>query len=47
VLADPGPHGAGGSERTYVEVWRVGDLLAGTGVDWTTIGTIMQAVKPG
>jgi 8-oxo-dGTP pyrophosphatase MutT (NUDIX family) len=47
LLETPGPHGNDGdSERTYVEVWRIADLLTGAEVDWTTLGAILQAVRP-
>ena len=37
--------GAGGTERTYVEIRRVGDLLAGAEVDWSTLGMILAALR--
>lgn len=37
--------GAGGTERTYVEIHRVGDLLAGAEVDWSTLGMILAALR--
>ncbi len=37
--------GAGGSERTYVEVWTVGELLAGDVADWSTLGMILAALQ--
>lgn len=47
LRADDGGHGnAEETERTYVEVARVGDLLQSDNpaVDWTTLGIITQAV---
>lgn len=37
--------GAGGTERTYVELRSVGELLAGADVDWSTLGMILAALR--
>ncbi|MEU8132811.1 NUDIX hydrolase [Streptodolium elevatio] len=37
-----GEGGAGGEERTYVEVTTYGELLGSDGVDWTTVGMVAQ-----
>jgi hypothetical protein len=43
MRADTRVHGlAGETERTYVEVHRFGELLAGRGVDWTTLGILTE-----
>jgi hypothetical protein len=34
----------GASERTYVKILRLGDLLAHPGVDWSTVGMILSAL---
>lgn len=39
------PRGAGSSERTYVEVRRVGDLLVSDELDWSTLGMILTGVQ--
>ena len=39
------PRGAGASERTYVEVRRVGELLDGDELDWSTLGMILTALR--
>ena len=38
------PHGAGGSERTIVEVTTVRALLAGELADWSTVGIVLAAL---
>jgi 8-oxo-dGTP pyrophosphatase MutT (NUDIX family) len=43
LCADTRVHGlAGDTERTYVEVHRFGELLAGREVDWTTLGILTE-----
>lgn len=37
--------GAGGSERTQVQIRRVDELLAGAEVDWSTLGMILAALR--
>ena len=37
--------GTGGSERTYVEIRTVAELLAGDEVDWSTLGMILAVVR--
>jgi len=37
--------GSGGSERTYVEVRSVGELLASDEADWSTVGMILAALR--
>lgn len=37
--------GAGGSERTYVEVRRLDELLASDELDWSTLGMILAVVR--
>lgn len=37
-------HGAGGTERTYVEVTTYGELLDASAADWTTVGMVAQAL---
>jgi 8-oxo-dGTP pyrophosphatase MutT (NUDIX family) len=44
LRADPGPFGAGGRERTFVEVTTYGELLADERVDWTTLGMVAQVL---
>ena len=40
------PHGQeADSERTYVEVWRLGDILEDRGVDWSNLGMIFAALR--
>ena len=36
--------GASGSERTYVEIHTVGELLSGAGADWSTLGMILACL---
>jgi ADP-ribose pyrophosphatase YjhB (NUDIX family) len=38
------PHGAGGSERTVVEVTTLGALLTDDRVDWSTLGMVTRAL---
>lgn len=46
LIANEGTQrGSYAGERTYVEVRRVGDLLAGDEVDWSTLGMILAAVR--
>jgi len=33
------------SERTYPEVWRIGDLIADNAADWTTLGALMEVLS--
>ena len=40
-------YGADSGERTTVEIWTVGDLLAKPVVDWSTLGMIMAALDAG
>lgn len=41
-------HGVGGdSERTFVEIYKVGDLLASDHVDWSNLGMILAAFLGG
>jgi hypothetical protein len=43
--ADVGTHGVlADTERTYVEVYRYGDLLRSTLVDWATLGAVTSAL---
>ncbi|MBL8973886.1 MAG: hypothetical protein JNK56_25065 [Myxococcales bacterium] len=37
--------GAGPSERTYVEVRRLGELLVGDELDWSTLGMILAGLR--
>jgi ADP-ribose pyrophosphatase YjhB (NUDIX family) len=37
-------HGAGGSERTVVELWRAGDVLRDPRVDWSCVGMVLAAL---
>jgi hypothetical protein len=37
--------GTGGSERTYVEIRTVAQLLAGDEADWSTLGMILAVVR--
>ena len=40
-------HGVGSSERTVVELWRVGDLLADPRADWSTVGMVLSVIRSG
>ncbi|MDI2132580.1 nucleoside 2-deoxyribosyltransferase domain-containing protein [Yinghuangia seranimata] len=44
LRAARGPYGAGGSERTYVEVVTYGELLDDENADWATIGMVAQVL---
>ncbi|CRK56135.1 unknown [Alloactinosynnema sp. L-07] len=45
---DPAARGVPGhSERTYPEVWRLGDLVSDPRADWTTLGALMEVLVSG
>jgi len=41
------PHGAGGTERTWIEISTYGDLLQSGLVDWSTLGMVTRALALG
>ncbi|GAA2158505.1 MULTISPECIES: nucleoside 2-deoxyribosyltransferase domain-containing protein [Glycomyces] len=41
------PHGAGGTERTWIEISTYGDLLESGLVDWSTLGMVTRALALG